>query len=561
MVRFFSKLFILIGLMVLMGCQGDSGSNSGDPGNGGKNSGKLNPEKRWPETGEFRYSFRYSINGSECEARGVFGKKYQMCLALEDEAANNDCALDSRRAKYNASCGSDFEPKNIPSFEYSGFDSLLDRYCSTARPETFRMPTFQSHCLFLKNESLHESCHWNARKNEFSQWKCPGEFSSPPQKLEPRPTPTPAPTPVPTPTPQPTPPPDLRHPVVIELEAAGIEVTFEGQHGYPSSDPDFRENLIEFYKVLERHKGQILNRKAFIKTLHLASYTTYHSEHLHLSLDVSLKDDLVTYLGLLDRRIALQNEFGLQFDIGIELYRPSDMEKYRQLLAKFESKRTLFQNIKPAVRKIEFKTYSTFWFKDGLLTLEEGKWEAELTRLESFLFGLNNASRLSNGKFLSLDGDYRIFDELAKAQGVLLTLQREKSALDKLANLGKLEVLDFRLSGSTNELYLPEKTLRIGLYEQAPQQLGPTLKAYANLFGRCAELKVDCKLNYDLEDKDIQEAHRRIENRISTLKKKASKISEIEITSYSEYYPSSKKLYLSGSGSLEDFNKAIDSIP
>jgi|GEM_PF-5050812 len=338
----FFKHSLILAMAFTIGCSNsDSGGGKGPAPQDPNNPSKPSPEQRWPETGDFRYHLKLSINGQRCEAGPFnFPKKFEYCLSLQDELKNDDCAGTLRAATYKSNCGDDFEPTNIPFFAAYGWDSRLNRSCTTADPKVQRMQSLKDHCDFLKNETAHESCHWRARGEEFKKWKCSGDFSAPPVVTLPTPTPTPPPGPTPSPTPGPTPAPeDLRPQIVKDLAAAGIVV--EVDNNVPQlPGENFRSKLPLFWQALTTQKAELIARKNVISRIVVTIYSEFDSQRNELTLDVEIGNVLGQYLRALDRRLELEKKSGLVLDFGIELYGPKDLPVFLELLSDFEKLQT-----------------------------------------------------------------------------------------------------------------------------------------------------------------------------------------------------------------------------
>jgi hypothetical protein len=380
----------LIGVFVLsiLGCSSDSGSGSGNGGN----ERKLSPSERWPETGDFRYNFNESINGASCRASDFFYRKADYCIALTDREKNSGCALDSRRRTYTTNCGSDFEETNIKGKDWFGWDDRLDTSCST--PHVFdNFPTLATYCAFLKDESKHLSCHWDDRRHEFARNQCAGPFSpepGSPSEKHPAPSPTPeattTPIPEPTATPEPSPTPDSRPQVARDLEAAGITVTVDYNSYIPRDpgQPDFRDQVAQFWKVLENVKANLIARRQALKEIRLTEYTVYNAKYNYLSLDVSLTEgEIIGYLNLLDRRLAMQTKLGFPLDLGIEIYGHELGDKTKDLRATLDTLDAYLpelMKVKSTLRGLNIHDYFNYSFYMRELQIKKQDIHADLTK-------------------------------------------------------------------------------------------------------------------------------------------------------------------------------------
>ncbi len=175
-----SLLFCITLSFILSACS--------SPSENSNNVGQNNIEeaqKRWPEKGH--YSYKLSRNG--CETQKKFEYKYEYCLTLTDSQLNNGCALKMRQRMYENNCGNDFSQVNIKAPFISGWDAHIQRNC--ALYETNQSFTEKELCFFLKDESRHDNCHWQPRKQHFDEYQCLGDFSQRPPKVETAPIPQP----------------------------------------------------------------------------------------------------------------------------------------------------------------------------------------------------------------------------------------------------------------------------------------------------------------------------------------------------------------------------------
>ncbi|MFK8137135.1 MAG: hypothetical protein AB8E15_02135 [Bdellovibrionales bacterium] len=132
---------------------------------------ELSARERWPD--ELSQSFYvYEYDMGSCVAAGQFNTKADYCTYISDREFNNNCAASMRSLAYTFDCGPDWEETNITEVFYrSGYDSALDRSCSThlpTRPFSYK----GDYCEFLKDESKHNLCHWQGRKDTYDLESC-----------------------------------------------------------------------------------------------------------------------------------------------------------------------------------------------------------------------------------------------------------------------------------------------------------------------------------------------------------------------------------------------------
>lgn len=83
------KNLILIGVLFLVGCSGNSLGKALDPNN---NSNTQS------------YSYNLTENGCGTDEH-VFSSREAMCDGLKNESLNHSCAYNLRRTKFNSDCG------------------------------------------------------------------------------------------------------------------------------------------------------------------------------------------------------------------------------------------------------------------------------------------------------------------------------------------------------------------------------------------------------------------------------------------------------------------------
>lgn len=272
----------------------------------------------------YQYEFLTSFNGNECSTGfHEFESMENYCRALTDEILNNACAREMRKNQYKEECGKDFEPTNIDfQFEVWGYDSILKKSCSVVIDKVFARHT--DICDELKNERLHDSCHWEARNKRFNEEACynrgNGQFSEKPKAPVVSPSPEPNPEPNPSPEePVPSLPPTLR-----EIKDLGIEVQIFRGHEHEIGKRPFQERLIKFDSHLKRFVKYFKNNKGLIKQLVISNFTTMkidpnNGSRIVLDVDLPL-DNLELFLQGFKERALFLSISKIKYDFGIEFY-------------------------------------------------------------------------------------------------------------------------------------------------------------------------------------------------------------------------------------------------
>jgi hypothetical protein len=184
-----TKMFLVaIVSLYFVGCSngkaaGSSNASSEDPNGSYADSGALGyvPGDRWPEGGGFAYNLSATNGDVTCTTTHRFDAKASYCMALQDAKVNENCALGLRQSTYQDQCGTDFQQVNFEtSFYIDGFDARLNKQCSTGAPGIKAFQYTSQFCEFLKNETLHAGCMWDARQAKFNNLGCAGDFSPAP---------------------------------------------------------------------------------------------------------------------------------------------------------------------------------------------------------------------------------------------------------------------------------------------------------------------------------------------------------------------------------------------
>lgn len=552
-------------MSVLVGC------SSNDAGQNPKHnpSEKPAPEVRWPEQGD--YSYDLSDNG--CHIYQHFFNKADYCVALMDREKNHDCALDARQRLYASECGNDFEEANIETNDWFGWDDRLNKSCSTARPPQRYMPTLSEYCNFLKDEKLHELCHWNERYDEFRRTRCRGEFSEFPDSSAPTPTPpqapkpepTPAPTPV-RPTPAPTPTPDTRPAIVKELEAAGVKVTISYPPYEFGEKVPFRTQLQSFYKTLESIKNQILGRKMFIKSVNLTSYTTYDSADESLNMDIYLSEQgFQTYFPLLDRRVAVEKRLGMHLDLRIELY-GIDLQKelmtLDQHLMFLEKNAAALSKLKAVVKSIEVEDFSGFWMFNYTLKISEKEFERDLTAYIQKITPIVPFYEFAKQSGIKVETNLNFDDttEYARLVNIAQQFDSERSSLSNLVKLNALKEIVLYPTIDSTSYFAGTKALWPATVAPGNKDLLTHLKTLSLVSGYANELKVEISILGDKLDKDFIVSAKRMTSKMDLLRRKKSSLSKI-VLGYTTSSFNYKVLYIGATDSDAAFEKVLKSIP
>jgi len=142
----------------------------------------------------------------------------------------------------------------------------------------------------------------------------------------------------------------------------------------------------------------------------------------------------------------------------------------------------------------------------------------------------------------------------------LLQTLTECGASSVLARQNAIKQISLSPYTDQNSLDSRDNVLRLASQDPGLSQIRNSVKAFSQFVERCVELNVKYEINFESSDANTQEAVRRLESKMNLLRSKIGKLSEIEISSYSEFFPSQKKLVVSGTGSLEELNQAIAKI-
>lgn len=560
--RLIAIAFISVLTLSLMGCSSDS-SNGG--GNG--NNGKLSPSERWPDTGDFRYNFNENVNGSSCRASDFFYRKADYCIALTNREKNNNCALEARRRTYNTNCGNDFEETNIKGKDWFGYDNRVKESCST--PHVFdNFPTLTAYCDFLKDESQHEYCHWDGRRNEFYRNNCAGAFS--PEPGQPVTSPTPVekvtPTPAPTATPVPTPTPDNRPQVARDLEAAGIKIEIDYNNQIPNNpgEPDFRDSVVQFWKVLENVKGALISRRQFFNEIIVTRYATYDSELRYITLSVNFTEgELLGYLDLVDRRLALQMQLGMPIDLGVEVHShtPGDkLKDLRETLETLESFTPELKKVKNSMRELKLTDHFYYSFYNRSMTVKKLNLIPDLTKAIKLLQPMNEFFAFTDAQKLEVNfpiGSTDLEIDGPAMTGVMKTLLSSKNTLLRLISLKKLK-----------EISLTKMALETNYYDSlgnlSPATAGPqfealpdTIDAIATTYVLVKDLGATFSTGVYKVGPNYVKATKRFDKYFNKIKMKKS-VKSISYSDKSEMYYSS--LVIGANDNDADFEKVLAKI-
>jgi hypothetical protein len=515
--------------------------------------------ERWPEKGQM--TFKVDDNG--CVEEHTFGSKAELCMGLMDEAINKSCSRKGRRSHYQAICGDDFEPRNVQPMTLSGWDPRLGQACALAPAGVDRFARLGDYCNYLKDEYRHSYCHWASRYDEFLTWNCTGDFSPMPQT---KPTPPPPPPPRPTPY---QPPQEERPQIVKELEAAGIRVDYNpngsGGPRIPGDEP-FPAKLRRFWPVLAELKSMFIARRNVLSQISLDEWTEYDSQKRELSLDPSLnRDDVISYLTLLDKRIALEANTGISFDFGIEVYgheRGLKTQDLANTLGILENHRSELKDINSVIRHIKRADYSHLWYDDTrTLQLKGSAFEAELVKYVGFLKPTSPFFQFANSVGLKVSFDTEIDDHLPEFTEGCRALYQTRDTLQALAQAGKLKQIEVNINSQTYPWYASE-TLTANLSSKDPRPLQQAIEALGVVtrFESASQIPVKWS-GIDLDAGFIESARKLKErSQLIQAKKKSGKIESIYFTNKSSYSAGYRSLEIGSDDALADLDRILASI-
>lgn len=544
--RLFSALILALGFV--------SCADSSSSGGGG---GDVNPRTRWPEKGSFEYNFR--VNG--CRTQQTFDNKADYCLALMDRPLNRGCALEARKSLYEGNCGADFDETNVEAYQTSGYDSYLKRSCETAKPPTRLFPRLAQLCDFLKNESVHQGCLLERRRDAFLANGCKGIF--PDRATQPGPTPTPPQGPTPIPTPAPTPQPTPLPQVVQDLIDGGIDVLMPDQwddQGRTPREPLASVLLPFFLKELELVKNDFLRRRDVIKKIDMSRWTKLDTMKGELDLDLSLKaPEMRQYLELVDRRVAIERSVRIRFDFGIEIY-GHESDKTRQLrdwMNTVERMRSQLASLEGAVTLIKLGTYMDYDSRDRELQVKSENFASEVATAAGFLGPVAPFFTFLDQHGLTLEGRFPIEKKSREFTEMVQIIEKERATIETLRAEGFLKAIDISEHSTSTYLWPTDKRLQLALSGKEKELLPQTLRVLFALLDARKAIGVEVEWPHELNN-EFREGARRLVTKQFDLKSKAQLIKKIRIGYRSSF--SFGTLTIGTNDTMADLEKVIAGI-
>ena len=577
---------VILSILLLSGCGSDSGS--GSKGGNNPNKPKLNeklgynPDDRWPEQGNYSYSFSSSINGVKCETEKSFKSQAAYCMGLQDAKLNDSCALSARKSSYQYDCGNDFQQINIPSgFFVSGYDSDLQMRCDTAQSSKDVFETEKDLCEFLKDESQHKNCFWERRLEEFQKWNCKGDFSEEPAVIvNPTPTPNPnSPQPTPTPVQEPIENRWLKLPIVSELNSHGIEVEVDFQ---ALSDPRIGSgyfvtisSLDVFFSFIEKYKAQIIQRKKHIQIISPGILSSYQksildNKKVELSIDLELNEqEFVEVFSYLDQLILAKNQTNVLYSghwgfISQHSSFRNSFEDIQVALQFMNNNKDKLKEISSIVKVIEYGTYANFSMSENKLEFEFKKPQQGFDKFYPLLkpmvpfFDWVQAQNVEIDFGLMVDSDHLIINSAFKN----LNAQIQNIELMRQAGFFKVvkfeEYVDKVRITSREDFYvsMSASSQDQNLQAQVLQALGDLgkLKVVSN-----SSIQID--LGYEEFDQPKLNSLIALVSRWSSVHSKSNQILEIEFDGYATAYDSNRKtLRIANNATSADIQKALSEI-
>lgn len=508
---------------------------------------------RWPETGNYTYTF----SGNGCSTgRQAFYHKSDYCTILTSERYNNSCALDLRKAAYTKNCGLDFELTSIPPARFTGFDTVLQKSCSTALAPVTYYDLAADYCQFLKNETLHTNCHWTERKTEFDRVGCRGGFSAPPAAA-PTPTPNPTPTPQPSATPAPV---DPRPAVIRDLEAAGIKVTIQYPQGPtdPNQQP-FQIRLAAFYNVLAQAENTILARKAIFKQITLTDFASFHDQANSLILSVDLTyPELTGYLGLIDRRLAFEKNTGVNLELGIDIFNNEKGDKTKELAAKiafFEQNAATLTSLRSMVKTITLETFTAYWLFSREMKLDRNNYDTAFKTLSQRLTALSPMFDLFDSNRIEVESTNSdtALDLLEAVMPKVMAAKQDIAHLAKISSLKKVSVQN----DAQCRWYKSAEMLWIGSQNDCLSILPDIVKALVSQADKAQEKGIAIAPALDNLDKRFLESSKRLDARWSVIKGKKS-IESVTLSDKSAFEYGN--LTIGSDDTMADLDKVLKTI-
>lgn len=560
---------VLMFSMLVFGCSEDKDKSAAGAGADGPLVTQED-RRRWPETGE--YTFSFTFNG--CTDSYTVNGKAEYCVALTDQSRSKCNTSGMRERAYLSDCGSDFEPRNLNGYEFSGFDSYLQRSCVAAEDGPFRR--LGNLCISLKNEARHQGCHWAFRRSSFSELNCEGSFSPEPQRPEPPTTTAPTrpqpPTPDPGPAPSPSPAPgSSMDDLVSEFNAIGIEV---GINEVVTPGERLSQAALEnIAGILLRHRDKFVDQKELFRKISLTTFTSHNIAQSQsrtsgfLLLDARLtEDEFLQYMSINKVRIDLLQDTGVFVDVGVDLHGGSlrrdiakELSEFSDHIGFFVANTELLKSLNPLIEKVSLEQYNSIQFFDNTLELKEETYRQKFSELSATLkpFAVLARSNVVFKGFVFSDGieksDFlKLSAWLARNIDGMHALSEYFLAQDATSPLQ----IELNVDSAFDFFYssLGKLTFYVGR--------GADFSALDELVGIAVTLQtMNVKLevsNYSM-DKDFVSAMKVLQQRQEKLISLKGKVTEIVIWSADTSF-SYNTLYVSGRVKLSDLDRVLNNI-
>lgn len=554
------KLFLFLGVafsLSLINACGSGAGTSSTPAPTGAAEGGMTREQaksRWP--GDGSYSNSFSNNG--CTDTYNFDNQADYCMALTDDslAKCESSNVDSRKQAYVDHCGEDFAQRNLKSpFGVSGFDAHLRKYCNVSSDK--RYPNVKQLCDYYKDEVINNGCFWERRKEFFEKYKCVGEFSPQPAKVNESPSAAQS-------TPSPAVSSDPWSIVSAKYKTVGIELNRANQHFHDPSSPSQSSLVQAFIPVLADTLPDFEKRQSTIEKISVGQYTSYDYSGKTLTIAADFdKKNVLSYLIFHDQRIDLIKRSGIEFDFGVEiprsakgvLERQAAIEDRQDDVTLFKSKLSDLKVVAPLITSISLDSSNTvrFFSNTWLLSYEN--------YLNEFVVQLPILKPL--GILAGVGIEFEDYVHMSEDQAGLSLFSKWAAANSKAiselkALYGELTIsINLKESESSAVFHSDIKKLRI--------KVGSSAINIAGLKTLLALVPTLRNLNYpvDIQDSDLGSDFEKSAKlfvgataKIASLK---GKIKEIKLGgSSSDYY--SGKLIISQNSTATDLDKILNAI-
>lgn len=568
--NFFFLTILVCGL--LTACSDSSSTQNGSPA---KDNNELNqdlgykPSERWPEQGEFSYSFDYSYNGNRCKIEKQFGNKADYCIGLQDSNLNNGCAAPLRKQSYQTECGDDFQEINFKdSFYISGFDERLQKRCETASSSGILFKTTKNLCDFLKNEDLHKNCFWDRRLTYFRSKNCTGSFSQEPSQVGTSPNNPTQPAPIEPVKPLPPEPTDgiSDLPVVQYLRAQGVEVTINWQairqYGYSfPGEPPVEQKLNVFLNELDSVKENLVQKK--INSIDITIYTTLHfrSDKLALFLDFDTPTNtLKHYIPLLDQVISIYKQYGTELSFIHNSSSKGDQYlQLKQVLSLIQNNLALFKEVSIALSKISFNSFTSYYPYSKELILKEQNFETEFINTMKVLKPMSPFLKWARNQKIKLDLNFEFEKEQNQIPTTFQMLEKSIKSLQNAALAGLIEEIKIDFVDYESSLSDYSKKLSLNLSPNGLAQTEKYLKALGVQGQKSTELGRKIKYSGDLDLNYLKKIEL-LNSVTNAIKSKINSIQQIELSYESSYASYNKTLRIGHESTVDETLKVIQSI-